>query len=164
MTGRPEFSIVHLMDAPEVLPILARRFVEEWAQWYGPDGPGDAEDDLKACRGRNALPLCLVAVSGKGDVPGTAALKSESVGSEHGGGPWLAAVLVDKAHQGQGIGTALVEAIENEARQLGFESIYTSTDSADGTMARRHWQPFGETDSLRGPVTIYRKRFNEDVN
>lgn len=31
-------------------------------------------------------------------------------------------------------------------------------------MARRHWQPFGETDSLRGLVTIYRKRFNLDVN
>ena len=75
------------------------------ARWYyGPGGPGDAEGDLAACRGRGALPICLVALNTNGDVLGTAALKTESVGGEIGAGPWLAALLVGKDHRGKGCG------------------------------------------------------------
>ena len=93
-----------------------------------------------------------------GDVLGTAALKTESVGDETGAGPWLAALLVGKDHRGRGVGTALVEAIEQEARRLGFASIYTSTELAAATMERRGWQAIGSTQSLRGPVAVYRRR------
>ena len=160
MTTGQTFRIVHLLEAPDVLRALVRRFVEEWAPWYGPD---DAEDDLTACRSQSELPLCLVVLGERGEVLGTAALKSESVGSEPGVGPWLAAVLVNKDHRGEGIGTALVEAIEKEAGRLGFEAIYTSTNAAAGIMARRQWQTFGASDSLRGPVTVYRKQLASEA-
>ena len=156
MTSHLNIRIVHLLEAPEVAPMLELWFIEEWMPWYGPDGPGDAESDLAACRSRDELPICLVALNMDDKVLGTAALKSESVGSELGVGPWLAAVLVGKDHQGKGVGTALVKAIEEEAVRLGFDSIYTSTDTAEGILERRGWQAFGTTESLRGPVTIYR--------
>ena len=148
--------IVHLSDAPEATSTLERWFVEEWSPWYGPNGQGDAASDLAACGGPNELPICLVALGGDDEVLGTAALKSESVGSELGVGPWLAAVLVRKEHQGKGVGSALVKAIEEEAIRLGFDSIYTSTDTAMGILERRRWQVFGTTESIRGPLTIYR--------
>ena len=113
--------------------------------------------DLAASRSRDALPICLVALNIDGDVLGTAALRSEWVGSELGVSPWLAAVLVGKSHQGKGVGTALVEAIEDEARRLGFDAIYTSTDTAASILARRGWQAFGTTESLRGPLTVFRR-------
>ncbi len=156
MTSNQDFRIVHLLEAPEVVPTLERWFIEEWTPWYGPDGPGDAASDLAACHSRDHLPICLVALNIDHDVLGTATLKSESVGSELGVGPRLAAVLVGKDHQGKGIGTALVEAIEEEAARLGFGSIYTSTDTAGGILERRGWQAFGTTESLRGLLTIYR--------
>ena len=123
----------------------------------GPVVEGDAEGDLAACRSRDALPICLVALSESGDVLGTASLRSESVGSELGVGPWLAAVLVPREHQGQGVGTALVAAIEAEARRLGFECLYTSTSTAEGLLKRRGWEAFGASQSLRGPVAVYRR-------
>ncbi len=153
-----DIHIVHLFEVPELAPTLERWFIEEWTPWYGPDGPGDAESDLSACRSRDELPICLVALNVDVEVLGTAALKSESVGSELGVGPWLAAVLVGKGHQGKGVGTALVAAIEEEAARLGFNSIYTSTDTAEGILERRGWHVFGTTESLRGLVTIYRWR------
>ena len=156
MISDQNIHIVHLSEAPEVAATLERWFIEEWTPWYGPDGPGDAKTDLAACRSRNALPICLVALNMDDEVLGTAALKSESVGSEFGAGPWLAAVLVDKDHQGKGVGTALVKAIEEEAARMGFDSIYTSTDTAMGILERRGWQAFGTTESIRGPLTIYR--------
>ncbi len=161
MTSRQRLRIVHLLEAPEAAPTLARWFAEEWAPWYGPDGPGDAQRDLAACSSRNELPICLLALNGDGDLLGTAALKSESIGSERGDGPWLAALLVAKTHRGLGVGTALVEAIEREARRLGFAALYTSTDSAVGMLERRGWQSFGSSVSLKGPVTIYRRQVKD---
>lgn len=155
-TAKQHLRIVHLVESPDAAPTLAKWFVEEWEPWYGADGQGDPDRDLADCRNKNDLPICLVAFDGEGDPVGTASLKRESVGSERGVGPWLAAVLVGNAHQGKGIGTTLVKAIEEEAARLGFESIYTATDSADGILKRRGWHVFGTTESLRGPVRIYR--------
>lgn len=157
MATRQDLSIVHLLEAPGAAPVLARWFVEEWTPWYGPDGQGDASRDLAACRSRDQLPVCLVALNTEREVLGTVALRSESVGSELGAGPWLAALLVGKNHRGKGVGTALVEAIEVEAHRLGFEAIYTSTDTAETLMRRRGWQAFGAAESLRGPVAVYRR-------
>jgi GNAT superfamily N-acetyltransferase len=153
-----DLRIVHLLEAPGVVPTLARWFVEEWAPWYGPDGGGDAESDIAACRSRTRLPICLVALGVDGAALGTGALRRESVGSELGVGPWLAALLVARDRRGQGIGTALVEAIEQQARRIGYDAIFCSTDTADSILARRGWEPFGSAQSIRGPVSIYRRR------
>lgn len=157
VTARRPIRIVHLRDAPGAAPTLTRWFVAEWGPWYGPDGPGDAEADLAACRGRDALPICLVALDGDGAVLGTAALRSESAGSALAPGPWLAALLVGRDHRGTGVARALVAAIEAEAHRLGFESLYTSTDAGGQRLTRRGWRAVGRTETLRGPVTVYRR-------
>ena len=148
--------IGHLIDSPDIAPILAKWFIDEWGPWYGPNGQGNAESDLAECSSKNKLPICLIAVDENGQMLGTAALKTKSVGSELGVGPWLAAVLVSQEHKGKGVGTALVKAIEEEAARLNFPSIYTSTDTAEGILVRRGWHAFGTTQALRGPVLIYR--------
>ena len=153
----PNLRIVHLVEAPETVPTLAQWFVEEWAPYYGPDGPGVAEDDLLACCNRDEIPIALVVIDAESNVVGTAALKSESVGSEPGQGPWLAAFLVGRQHRGKGVGTMLVAAIEKEACRLGFQTIYTSTDAAEGIYRRRGWQALNQVSSLRGPITVYRQ-------
>lgn len=150
-------KICHLIDVPQAVPVLAAWFVEEWRPYYGPDGPGDAEDDLRACMRKDALPICLVALDDQGDVLGTAALKHVSVGSDVADGPWLAAFLVGQAHRDRGVGTALVGAIEDAARDLGFDSVYTSTDGAGGIVERCGWRLVGDTQSLRGEVGVYCK-------
>ncbi len=91
-----------------------------------------------------------------------AELKTVSVGSEHGAGPWLAAVLVVEEHRGKGVGTALVAAVEEEAARLGFESLYTSTDTAAGILERRGWCRVGVTESLRGQVAVYRRDLKDE--
>jgi len=164
VTSERDFRIAYLADVPGVAPVLERWFVAEWAPWYGPDGPGDAKADLTACCNRDELPICLVALSADGEVLGTAALKAESVGSELAAGPWLAAVLVNEAHRGRGIGTALVEAIEAEAARLGFGALYTSTDTAGGILERRAWQAIGDTGSLRGRLTVYRRQIGDGAS
>ncbi len=157
MTDAARFRIVHLMERPQAAATLERWFIEEWTPWYGPDGQGDAAADLAACAARDTLPICLVAVGRGGDVLGTAALKAESVGSDSAPGPWLAALLVGRPYRGRGVATALVASIAVEARRLGFDAIYTSTDSAADIMQRQGWQACGEAESLRGTISVFRR-------
>lgn len=42
--------------------------------------------------------------------------------------PWLAALVVVPGRRGQGIGSALVRALMNEARAMGFERLWFGTD------------------------------------
>ncbi len=156
-----EFQIVPLADAVAAIPLLSRLFIEEWGPYYGPDGPGDSEKDLHECCNRDVLPIALVALDDDGTVLGTAALKKESVGSESGSGPWLAALYVPIEHRKRGIGSALVEAIERKACCLGFEAIFTSTDAAENIVRRRGWAKLDKSaESLRGPVAVYRMLLN----
>ncbi len=157
-----QISIHHLVDVPDATKFLETWFIEEWMPWYGPDGPGDAAADIAACSARDTLPICLVAVDQNQTVMGTIALKTQSVGSELGVGPWLAALLVGQDYRGKGVATALVGAIEKEAKKLQFDAIYTSTDSAAGIMRQRRWEVFGQAGSLRGEVIVFRCDLNQD--
>lgn len=157
VTSATPYDIVHLVDLPQAAATLERWFIEEWTPWYGPGGHGDAAADLAACASRDTLPICLVAVDAKGEPLGTAALKAESVGSDCAPGPWLAALLVARAYRERGVATALVAAIEAEARRLGFGAIYTSTDGAADIVQRQGWHACGEAASLRGTITIFRR-------
>ena len=150
--------IAHLADTPEAIPVLARWFVEEWEPYYGPAGRGDAEHDLRLCCNRDRIPIALVALDADGAAIGTAALKPDSMDSHRHLGPWLAALLVARDHRGEGVAAALVAAIENEARRLGFTEIYTGASG----LRRGGWRPVeGEAPTLRGPVTVYRRDLSE---
>lgn len=55
--------------------------------------------------------------------------------------PWLAAMVVVPERRGQGIGSALVHALQREARALGFERLWLGTDGPgfyERLGARRH--------------------------
>jgi predicted N-acetyltransferase YhbS len=146
--------IRHLLEVPEVLPVLVRWFVEEWGPYYGPEGPGDAEADLRAARHRDQLPICLVALDAAGDVTGTVALRVESIVSHRHLTPWLAALLVAPEHRRRGIGSALVAAIEGEARRLGHKRLYVGTDESR-FVERRGWRAFDQGSTLRGTTKVY---------
>jgi predicted N-acetyltransferase YhbS len=148
-------KIVPLADVPNVIPVLEQLFVQEWEPYYGAQGPGDAARDLAESCQRDELPFALVAIDADGKVAGTAALKTQSVGSDVAPGPWLAAFVVQPGNRRQGIGDALVGAIEREAKRLGLASIFVSTDAAEGIIQRRGWRRVGAAASLRGEVAVY---------
>ncbi|MBT6409689.1 MAG: GNAT family N-acetyltransferase [Nitrospina sp.] len=156
MNSLKDMRIAHLIEHPFVIPVLTQWFMDEWTPWYGPGGSGNAKQDLEECSRRDALPICLIALSENGTVLGTGTLKSKSTGSKRSDGPWMSALLVSKNYRGKGIGTALIEAIEKEAQRLGFSSVYCSTNTAENTLQRRGWEADGTAETLRGPVPVYR--------
>ena len=156
MTAPEDFRIERLSEHLDAIPTLVQWFDREWEPWYGENGMGDAEQDLHESARPDRLPLALVALNSRNDVLGTAALKEKSAGDDTAPGPWLAAMVVGSPFRRQGIGSALVEAVEREAARLGYDQLFTSTDTLVRLLSARGWLSFGKTDTLRGTVKIYR--------
>ncbi len=141
---------------PEALPVLRQWFEEEWASYYGPDGPGDAQRDLMAYANRGSLPVGVVAFR-DGVLCGIAALKADSIASHRHLAPWAAAGLVKASERGQGIGAQLLAALEQEARNLGFDQIYCGTSTAESLLTRCGWQLHEHILHEGEGLGIYRK-------
>ena len=148
--------ISYLAEHPEAVPMLKQWFETEWTDYYGPAGPGDAEQDLIAYSSREKLPVGLVAFC-EGQLCGIAALKPESISTHKHLYPWVAAGFVVPGFRRRGIGANLVSALEDVARELGYSTIYCGTSTAIGLLKRHEWQ-FVERVRYNGEdVSIYRK-------
>ncbi len=155
MTG--SVTIGPLAETSGHIPTLVQWFETEWSPWYGPGGKGDARYDLESAARKSGLPYAMIALDSNETPLGTVTLRADSVGEELASGPWLTALLVDPARRGQGVGRALVAALESSAARFGHSQIFTSTDTAAGIMLERGWQRIGESLSLRGPVVVFRR-------
>src|SRR5262245_46990340 len=90
---RTSLRIAHLADYPEAIPVIRRWFDLEWAAYYGPGGPGDAEQDLLSYASCGALPVGLIAFYDD-QLGGIAALKAHSLSTHTHLSHWTAAGLV----------------------------------------------------------------------
>lgn len=152
------FRIVTLNTKPETADAVSGLYLLQWPQWYGAEGPGDARQDLAVCLESNeALPSCLVALEGSGQVVGTGCLRETSPGSERYPGAWLTGLVVDKAYRRCGIGSALVAAAEAEALRLGFDALHASTSSAGSILVRREWTRIDQVTSSGECLDVFRK-------
>lgn len=157
-------KICYLAEVPEAVPKLVKLFLEEWEEYYGPEGPGIAEADIWESCQLNSIPLALIAIDDNGEVVGTGTLKAESVVSTAPDqGPWITALVVEKSRRGKGIGTALISALEMEARRFRCSFVYTSTHKAGGILLSRGWQPMNKMTSCQGVITIYRTELQKST-
>jgi len=148
--------ISYLADHLDAVPVLKQWFETAWADYYGPAGPGDAEQDLIAYSNREKLPVGLVAFC-EGQLCGIAALKPDSISTHTHLYPWAAAGFVVPRFRRRGIGAKLVSALEDVARALGYSTIYCGTSTAISLLKRHEWQ-FMERVRYHGEdVSIYQK-------
>jgi N-acetylglutamate synthase-like GNAT family acetyltransferase len=71
--------------------------------------------------------------------------------------PWLAGLYVSASRRRQGIGAALVSAIEKEAHGLGVERLYLYTPKSAAFYSRLGWQIKERTEYHGYPVTLMQK-------
>ncbi len=150
-----------LADHPEAFPMLKDLFELEWEPYYGVEGPGNAETDIRNSANSTELPIAVVALV-DGIICGTAALKMESVTTYPDYYPWLAGLLVAPEYRRQGIGEKLIARIEDLAKQLGYKEIYVGTGEKSGmseiTLDKRNWNFIDKSDYFVSEASVYKKK------
>ncbi|MEN6626182.1 MAG: GNAT family N-acetyltransferase [Candidatus Sumerlaeia bacterium] len=150
-------KIEYLADHTHFIPTLARWFHAEWGYLY-PERTVEILNGLVAERAnRDRIPLTLVAIDGD-EVVGTVCLKVNDMSIRPELAPWLACLYVDENHRRQGIGEALVAAIEKESARLGVNKLYLFTPSEEKFYAKRGWSVRERVNYLHCDVTVMEKR------
>jgi predicted N-acetyltransferase YhbS len=138
-------QIVPLVEHPELVDQVAAWGFAEW----GHLNPGQTLQSRTA-RIREAMhmdrvPIVLVARDDAGPMVGTASLLFDDLEGDPRN-PWLASVFVPAEQRGKGIASALVAAIEDAARRLGYPTLYLFTTSAARLYARLGWRALERRD------------------
>jgi len=150
------FTIELLARHRHLIPTIEGWFIGEWPDWYGPNGPGDAGQDLLAFAASEAdLPVGFAALI-EGRVIGVGALKSESIPTHTHLRPWAAAGFVLPEHRGHGAGAAILRAMVCHAQQLGFAQVYCGTSTAESLLQRSGWTRLEVIAHAGKPLGIFR--------
>jgi GNAT superfamily N-acetyltransferase len=116
------FIVSDLRERPEFATAVADRVWRAW--WQGKGYP------LEYIEGRVAesldgaeMPLAVVAHE-DGQFLGTASVIGSDLDERPEYTPWVAAVWVDPAHRGRGVGSALVRKAAQAAFESGIDPVY----------------------------------------
>ena len=148
-------TLLPLRERPESIPRLCILLAQTWPAWYGPEGPGTVRDDLAAYADGEALPFGLVAFLNN-QVCGFAALKTEGIDGYDHLGPWLGSACVRANLRRQGIGTQLIDALERQARRLGYPRLYAGTHAAS-LLQHNGWQLLGQASQQGERLQVFEK-------
>lgn len=133
-------EIHFLSDCPEFLPAVAGWIYDEWAFLYPGKTVHHIEQLLRKRLQKKRLPLTLVAVH-RGEPIGTVSLKHREMETRPRLTPWVTSLYVVRARRGRGVGSKLMRAVENIARELAISRLFLFT--AEPGLARRFYEPLG---------------------
>ena len=120
-------TICHLCEVPQHTGVVAALIHE--AFWTTVPGASVAlmAQRLAQAADVNTVPLCLVALQ-QGQPVGVVNLVHNDDEDHAHWHPWLAGMVVAPGWRGQGMGSALVLELLEQARRLGLPRVYFGTD------------------------------------
>ena len=146
-------KIEYLADNIALLPIIAHWHQEEWGYF----NPGDSIEKriakLQKHLGKKQIPTTFVSLLG-GNLLGFASLILHDMDTRMDLSPWLSSMYVLPENRGRGIGSALVQRVIEEARELNVETLYLFTSNRKGFFASLGWSVVEYTEYREQKVVI----------
>lgn len=140
---------------PRFIPVLADAFAAEWPQWARTVSRADLEAIFRN-GAPGALPVVLAAFDG-GQVLGTIALRRWFADEEMPETPWVRQLYVMPRFRGRGLDRLLGCAIEKEARDLGFPTLYAATNRIERLLTRRGWELYRRVEHDGQPMAWFQR-------
>ena len=150
--------IEYLADHKDFIPTLAGWSYEEWSYLHPERTLPDVERSVLEGSNKEHIPISLVAID-KGKVIGMISLKTSDFKARPNLSPWLAGLYVDKLQRGKGVGTRLVNEIEELAARLGAGKLFLVTDDAEVFYSKLAWNVMERTVWQGHSVTVMEKEF-----
>jgi GNAT superfamily N-acetyltransferase len=132
-------EIAFLVDHSDAIPTLTQWFRDQWPEYYAARSREDIAQDFYAEANRGGLPVRLLAFM-DGTLAGTVTLRDQALRGFPEYQPGIGGLLVAERHRGQGIGTALVRAGMQLAREQDYGTVYIATVTARGIVEHLGWE------------------------
>lgn len=129
-----------------------------WSKW-GNESNFDSYEDciVHSIQNTNSLPKFYVLLD-EGKIIGSYALLTNDLISRQDLLPWFACLFIDEEYRNQGLAEKLLDHSLTEAQNIGFDSIYLSTD-LNNFYEKKGWNYFAKGYSVFGnSIKIYVKK------
>lgn len=137
--------VVTLVERPDLAEQVSVWGFDEW----GHLNPGQTLDERRAeiqdAMNVDRMPIAFVALGDDDGIVGTASLIFDDLEGDPRN-PWLASVYVPPEHRKKGIASALVRAVEEAARRIGYDRLYLFTSTAPALYAGLGWRALEQRD------------------
>jgi GNAT superfamily N-acetyltransferase len=153
-------QIDYLAHHHEHLATLAAWHHAQWGHLHPGETVEGRRRRLREQAQESGIPLVVVALEEEQPL-GSASIVAHDMDSHLEWTPWLASVFVASPFRGRGIGTALVERIEDEARRMDVDMLYLYTPDRTTFYQRLGWQPLSRETYRGEAVTVMRKALHE---
>lgn len=154
--NKTQGEIVYLADRPELVPVLAKWFYDEWGHSDPQSSTGKMQATLRGYLNRDRIPLTIVKLQSSQPVASTS-LKIQEMETHPQYTYWLGGVYVHPDYRERGIGSQLVEYSAGLAKDLGVRNLYLYTRDHEDFYTRLGWQVI-ERPLYQGRLTIVMKR------
>lgn len=148
-------SIRFLADHPETISTLVKWFRAQWPDYFAAMSDEEMEQDFLEDAARDRIPIRLVALEAN-ELVGTIVLRENGNDLLREFQPELGGLFVSEPQRGRGIGTALIQAGMQVARDQGYEVVFATTTAAAGILERLGWESVQWVDQQDGPARLYR--------
>ena len=145
-------QIDYMPDDPAVIQRVAEWHQKEWSHL----NPWSLEERIRFMQGQGAqktIPLTVLAWE-DGQPVASASLLTHDMDIHPEWFPWLASVYVQSEMRGRGLGSLVVERIEQEARRLGLARFFLYTPDRASFYKRMGWNTLEEINYKGVDVTI----------
>jgi GNAT superfamily N-acetyltransferase len=150
-------TISYLADYPDYLSTVSAWVYGEWGEHMPGLTVGDLTRIFSGHLNRDRIPLTLIAFL-DGQPAGTASIYVHDMDTRPDLSPWLAAVYVAPPYRKQGLGSALVKAIESAAQQLQISRLYLFTPDQEHFYTRLGWSVL-ERVAYRNQTVVVMEKF-----
>lgn len=149
--------IAFLADYPDTVSTLAQWFRAQWPDYFADMTQAEMEQDFLEDASYGRLPIRLVAFAA-GELAGTIVLREPGNEAIAEFRPELGGLYVVATCRGQGIGTELVRAGMNLARDQGYTAVYATTTAAAGILESLGWEFIKTVTYEDGPQRLYGRK------
>jgi GNAT superfamily N-acetyltransferase len=156
MDSTPDMQFIDLADEPQLLPVLADWFFEEWGHQNPRSSLQSMQDELNGYLHTGRIPLTIVCLQDSQPVA-SASLKIREMDTHPQFQHWLGGVYVHPDYRGRGIGSRVVEFTAAQAGCLNVSELYLYTRAHVNFYARLGWQVI-EKPLYEGKVVSVMKR------
>lgn len=155
-----ELQIEYLADHPDRFPAVAEWIYGEWSDIMPYDSSEEWLDNFRRRVKRAEVPTTFLAFD-DGEPVGSASLTVRDLPSHMHLTPWLAEVFVRPEHRSEGVGSALVKRVEEEAARLGAEWLFLYTFDSEPWYESLGWQLMERCDLKGEAITIMKRDLTE---
>ena len=137
--------IAPLVERPDLAAQVAAWGFAEWGHLNPGETLAQRVIRIQGKMNVDRVPVAFVALDADDGIVGTASLIFDDLEGDPRN-PWLASVYVPPEQRKKGIASALVRAVEDMARRLGYSRLYLFTSTAPGLYAGLGWWPLERRD------------------